>query len=151
MPLRVNALAIRWSPCRASSQVTVRPSKTANTASGCSRAWKSKSAAASRAPVNLLRAVCADRRCEGRGPSTRRRPGFAARTVTAIVALDHGEVHGRYEQALLGARVWWPFGTWLFDLPDWGGLFVIGMVLMAPLVVIWLFWLLAASSVFRGH
>ena len=40
-------------------------------------------------------------------------------------------------------RVWWPFGTWLFDLPDWGGLFVIGMVLMAPLVVIWPFWLLA--------
>ena len=40
-------------------------------------------------------------------------------------------------------RVWWPFGTWLLDLPEWGGLFVIGMVLMAPLVVIWPFWLLA--------
>ncbi len=40
-------------------------------------------------------------------------------------------------------RVWWPFGTWLLDLPDWGGLFVIGMVLTAPLVVIWPFWLLA--------
>lgn len=40
-------------------------------------------------------------------------------------------------------RVWWPFGTWLLDLPDWGGLFVVGMVLMAPLVVIWPFWLLA--------
>lgn len=40
-------------------------------------------------------------------------------------------------------RVWWPFGTWLLDLPEWGGLFVIGMVLMAPLIVIWPFWLLA--------
>lgn len=40
-------------------------------------------------------------------------------------------------------RVWWPFGTWLLDLPEWGGLFVIGMVLMAPLVVIWPFWLAA--------
>ncbi len=40
-------------------------------------------------------------------------------------------------------RVWWPFGTWLLDLPEWGGLFVIGMVLMTPLVVIWPFWLLA--------
>ncbi len=40
-------------------------------------------------------------------------------------------------------RVWWPFGTWLLDLPDWGGLFTIGLVLMAPLVVIWPFWLLA--------
>lgn len=39
-------------------------------------------------------------------------------------------------------RRWWPFGTWLLDLPDWGGLFVIGMVLTAPLVVIWPFWLL---------
>lgn len=40
-------------------------------------------------------------------------------------------------------RVWWPFGSWLLDLPEWGGLFAIGMVLMAPLVVIWPFWLLA--------
>lgn len=40
-------------------------------------------------------------------------------------------------------RVWWPFGTWLLDLPDWGGLFVIGMVLTAPLVAIWPLWLLA--------
>ena len=39
--------------------------------------------------------------------------------------------------------MWWPFGTWLLDLPAWGGLFVIGMVLTAPLVVIWPFWLLA--------
>lgn len=31
----------------------------------------------------------------------------------------------------------------LLDLPEWGGLFVIGMVLMAPLAVIWPFWLLA--------
>ncbi|HNM10492.1 MAG TPA: hypothetical protein PKI02_03510 [Mycobacterium sp.] len=40
-------------------------------------------------------------------------------------------------------RVWWPFGTWLFDLPEWGGLFAMGMLLLAPLVVIWPFWLLA--------
>lgn len=40
-------------------------------------------------------------------------------------------------------RVWWPFGTWLLDLPDWGGLFAIGMVLTLPLVVIWPFWLLS--------
>jgi len=40
-------------------------------------------------------------------------------------------------------RVWWPFGRWLLDLPDWGGLFVMGLVLTAPLVAIWPFWLLA--------
>lgn len=40
-------------------------------------------------------------------------------------------------------RVWWPFGKWVLELPDWGGLFVIGMVLTAPLVLIWPFWLLA--------
>lgn len=40
-------------------------------------------------------------------------------------------------------RIWWPFGTWLLDLPDWGGLFTLGLVLLAPLVVIWPFWLLA--------
>lgn len=40
-------------------------------------------------------------------------------------------------------RVWWPFGTALLDLPEWGGLFVIGLVLMAPLAVVWPFWLLA--------
>ena len=40
-------------------------------------------------------------------------------------------------------RVWWPFGTWLLDLPDWGGLFALGLLLMAPLVVIWPFWVLA--------
>lgn len=38
-------------------------------------------------------------------------------------------------------RVWWPFGTWLLDLPEWGGLFVLGIVLTALLVVIWPFWL----------
>jgi len=40
-------------------------------------------------------------------------------------------------------RVWWPFGTWLLDLPEWGGLFALGMLLTLPLVVIWPFWLLA--------
>lgn len=40
-------------------------------------------------------------------------------------------------------RVWWPFGTWLLDLPEWGGLFAIGMLLTLPLVVIWPFWVLA--------
>ena len=42
-------------------------------------------------------------------------------------------------------RVWWPFGTWLLDLPDWGGLFAIGLVLTAPLVLIWPFWLLSKA------
>lgn len=40
-------------------------------------------------------------------------------------------------------RVWWPFGTWLFDLPDWDWLFILGLLVLAPLVVIWPFWLLA--------
>ncbi|MCI4676211.1 hypothetical protein [Candidatus Mycolicibacterium alkanivorans] len=40
-------------------------------------------------------------------------------------------------------RVWWPFGTLLLDLPEWGGLFAIGMLLTLPLVVIWPFWVLA--------
>ncbi|WP_059020161.1 hypothetical protein [Mycobacterium sp. M26] len=40
-------------------------------------------------------------------------------------------------------RVWWPFGTWMLNLPDWDWLFALGMLLTLPLVVIWPFWLLA--------
>ena len=40
-------------------------------------------------------------------------------------------------------RVWWPFGTWLFDLPDYDWAFILGLVVLAPLIVIWPFWLLA--------
>ncbi|BBZ75562.1 hypothetical protein MANY_08990 [Mycolicibacterium anyangense] len=40
-------------------------------------------------------------------------------------------------------RVWWPFGTWLLELPEWGGLFALGMLLTLPLVVVWPFWVLA--------
>ena len=33
--------------------------------------------------------------------------------------------------------------TWLLDLPDWDWLFILGLLVLAPLVVIWPFWLLA--------
>ena len=39
-------------------------------------------------------------------------------------------------------RVWWPFGTWLSEITEGELLFMLALVVTAPLVLLWPCWLL---------
>ncbi|MGV1088377.1 MAG: hypothetical protein ACOYBX_10370 [Mycobacterium sp.] len=39
-------------------------------------------------------------------------------------------------------RVWWPFGRWLAEITEGELLFMLALVVTAPLALIWPFWLL---------
>ena len=43
-------------------------------------------------------------------------------------------------------RVWWPFGTWLAQTTESELVFMLALIVTAPLAVIWPFWLLSRMA-----